>query len=525
MPPNAARLCGTYPTLAAVASGLLIVATVTGCAARAPIRTAFPGAITKPATEDRAVARLGDVLDHALSTPPLNTILWGVDIRSLDRGDQIYSRNQHVLMMPASTQKIVTLAIAADRLGWDDRFATNLLSNGRVEEGVLHGDVIVRGSGDPTIVDDVLTSWARALRARGVHRITGQIVGDDHVLLGNIDGHDNTQPGFGTGWSWDDLALGYAAPVGPLQYRENVVEVSIEPGRSAGSPAHTTLKTPGSALTLINQVTTTVSSEPGFVLLRRLAGAHTLIISGQIAVGADVITRLASVYNPTLFFVQSLRVALEQEGVVVEGPAIDIDQVSDQEQATIKSRLRTLVQHQSEPLSTIAVDMMKRSQNLYAESVLQRLGVVLSGNRSTGPSVVASALAKWGISRNRAVVADGSGLSRYNYLTASALTDILTRLHESSGNQSFFSATLSVAGKDGTLRNRLVGTAAAENARAKTGSMSQVRSLAGFVRTADGEQLAFAILANNFSADATNVTEAIDAVITALATLSRSPAH
>lgn len=426
-------------------------------------------------------------------------------------------------MMPASTLKIATLAIAAHHLGWDDRFTTNLLSNGRVKEGVLHGDIVVRGSGDPTIVNGVLTSWARALRALGIQRITGRVVGDDHIVLGHTDRHDNTQPSFGTGWSWDDLALGYAAPVGPLQYRENVVEIRIEPNRSAGLPARVTLKTPGSALTLINQVTTAVPTEPSVVLLRRAPGAHTLVISGQIAVGSDAIKRSASVHNPTRFLVQALRVALEQEGVVVDGPAVDIDQVPEEERSNTDAGLRMLVQHQSEPLSTIAVDMMKRSQNLYAESVIQRLGVMLCNNGCTGQTIVSRALAKWGIGRSRAIVADGSGLSRYNYMSASALADLLARLHENLKDRNLFLATLAVAGKDGTLRNRLAGTPAADNARAKTGSMSQVRSLAGFVRTADGEQLAFAILANNFSVDAVDVTQAIDSVITALATLSRSP--
>ena len=416
MPPNASWPFGWHRSLAAlVASGTLFVSAVAGCSARTPTSTIFTGAGTRPVADDRTVAQLGEVIDRILSTPPLDRTLWGVDIRSLDRGDQIYSRNPHVLMMPASTLKIITLAIAAHHLGWDDRFATNLLSDGRIEEGVLHGDLIVRGSGDPTIVDSVLTSWAHALRSLGVNRIAGRIVGDDQVVLGHTDKHNDTQPSFGTGWSWDDLAFGYAAPVGPLQYRENVVEIRIEPNRSAGLPALVTLKTPGSTLTLTNQVTTTVSTKPSVVLLRRAPGVRTLVVSGQIAIGDNAITRSASVNNPTRFLVQALRVALEKESVVVDGPAVDIDQLSEEEQVTTETGLRTLVQHQSEPLSAIAVDMMKRSQNLYAESVFKRLGVSLCGNGCTGQSIVTSALATWGIGRSRAIVADGSGLSRYNY--------------------------------------------------------------------------------------------------------------
>ena len=269
---------------------------------------------------------------------------------------------------------------------------------------------------------------------------------------------------------------------------------------------------------LVNQASTASPTEPSLIQLRRAASTPNLVVSGSIGLGSSAIIRAVSVANPTSFFVQALHTALEAEGVVVRGDAVDIDRLSENQQDSATNGLQSLLTNQSEPLSTIAVEMMKRSQNLFAESIYRRLGFSFSDSSS---AIVTEVLADWGIKQNRAIVVDGSGLSRYNYLTASALTDILVRLYQNESDQTLFLATLPTANEDGTLRNRFGETASAGNAHAKTGSMSHVRALAGYVKTADGEQLAFSILANNFSADPTDVVTAIDAFVSALATMSR----
>ena len=164
---------------------------------------------------------------------------------------------------------------------------------------------------------------------------------------------------------------------------------------------------------------------------------------------------------------------------------------------------------------------MKRSQNLYAESFLYRIGSVEGRGARAGQEVVSNVLAGWGVRRSGVAVADGSGLSRYNYLTASALVDVLDVMYRDQRWQEHFIKTLPIAGRDGTLRRRLLGTAAEGVVRAKTGSMSRVRALSGYVKTADGEQLAFAMLANNFSVNSSAVNATIDDVVTLLASYSR----
>jgi len=165
--------------------------------------------------------------------------------------------------------------------------------------------------------------------------------------------------------------------------------------------------------------------------------------------------------------------------------------------------------------------MLKQSKNLYAESLVRHLGVATGSAAHAGRSVVGDVLAAWGIDRRGAVVADGSGLSRYTYLTAHTLVEVLARMYRDPDHRVRMMAALPVAGRDGTLRRRLVGTAAEGIVHAKTGAMGRVRALAGYVETPGGEPLAFAVLANNFSAPAAEVTRVIDAAVAALAAFSR----
>ena len=472
------------------------------------------------AVHGRGDPRLTRHLDRLFTASDIGPVVWGVDVRVLDRHERLYARDADVLLTPASTMKLVTLAATAERLGWDDRFETALLAAAPVRDGTLLGDLVVRGAGDPTInasgARNVFVGWADELRNLGVRRIAGRIIGDDDVL---DDGALET-PGFGSGWAWDDFARGFAAPAGALQHRENVVEVVVEPGSSAGLPARTRFRDAGSDLILRNDVITVRADQPAGIRLRRLPGRPSLVVAGRIPEGGSPIVRNAAVGNPTLFFVQAFKKALEQHGIAVDGEAVDVDSLAARNKAPALLGLRPLLRHRSEPLSTIGADMLKQSKNLYAESLVRHLGVASGSTARAGRSVVSEVLNDWGIDGRGAVVADGSGLSRYTYLTAGTLVEVLARLYQDPDHRARIMAALPVAGRDGTLRRRLVGTAAEGIARAKTGSMSRVRALAGYVETADGEPLAFAILANNFSAPAAEVTRVIDEAVAVLASFS-----
>ena len=510
---------------------------LTGCVVRRPPETAavpaaavgFPGsAISRGAADPGADVRLGPVLDAIFTDATLGPVIWSVEVRALGLG-RLYARNPDLLLTPASTMKVVTLAAAAERLGWDHRFETTLSAAGEIRDGTIVGDVVVRGTGDPTInapgTEDRFASWATELRSQGIRRITGRIVGDDDVFDGGTRGENAS--GLGAGWAWDDLALAFSAPTGALQQHENVVEVVVAPGSRLGSPARIDIQapvvTPGvsNGVGLLNEaVTSPPGGEADIRLIRRPDGA-ALVVTGQIPVGAPPVIRTGAVADPTLFFVQGLRTALQQAGIEVDGAAIDIDQFDPMVKETLRQRLRPLLRHTSEPLAAIAVRLMKRSQNLYAESLLQHLGAVSGGTGVTGPAVAAAVLDAWGIGRSRAIIADGSGLSRYNALSAAGLLDVLEQMWRDPGHRERFATTLPIAGHDGTLRSRMVGSAADGVVWAKTGSMTRVRALAGYVAPPGGQPIAFAILANNYAVPPGEVTGAIDAAVVAIASHSR----
>ena len=451
------------------------------------------------------------------TTPGQDRTLWAILIQSLETGETLYRLNSSKLMMPASNMKIVTLSAAAERLGWDYRFDTSVMTSGRVDQdGVLHGDLVVRGTGDPSIngrsgsSTRVFEDWAEQLWQAGIRGIDGSIVGDDNAF--------DDEP-LGAGWAWDYLGYGYAAPIGALQYNEDVVEVAIRAGAGAGDPVRLELRSADSGLELVNRVVTAAEGSAVTVDLRRLPGTDRLEVAGSVPAGTPEFTETASVDNPTEFFARAFRSALIARGIAVGGSAVDIDRLPD---VPDLSTARVLVSHQSPSLSELATVLMKVSQNLYADTLLKTLGRRDGvGTAEGGRKVVREVLGSWGISADDLVMYDGSGLSRYNYVTADTLVRILRQMYSDPRHREPFMATLPIAAQDGSLAGRLKGTAAEGNVRAKTGSISNVRSLTGFVRTADGEMLAFSILANHFNAPQSSIDALTDRAVERLANFTR----
>ena len=453
-----------------------------------------------------ALSRLQRDLSALLDASELKRVSWGIEIRSLDRDDVLFTRDPQKLLLPASNEKAITLAAAAERLGWDYTFTTELSAAGAVDGGVLRGDLVVTGSGDPSIDDwdgqatALWRQWAAELKARGISSVTGRVVGDDNLLQDVV---------LGSGWAWDDLDRSFATGVGALQFNQNTARLVVAPGAAVDDPAPTHVEPAGSGLSPKSGVRTAPARGALLLETRRGAGSPMLDVRGTIPLTTAAVARNVSVVNPTLYFVTALRDALIAAGIEIRGPAVDIDDVADA--AALDNRTPILV-HRSPPLSELAVTMMKMSQNLYAETVLLAAG---------GPPAVREQLLRWGIEEGSVIVADGSGLSRYNMATAAAFVAILRHVYRDERLRVPFEAALPIAGRDGTLANRMRRTAAAGTARAKTGAFMNARGLAGYVRTADGEPLVFSIMANNFGTTADVIERAADAIVVKLAEFSR----
>ena len=503
----------------------VVALTVAACATARP--TPFPSPPAPPALParpadevrlkpDATTERLQHDIDAILAQPALEHGYWGVLVKSLKTNDTLYSVNARKLMLPASNMKIVTLAAAAARLGWEYAYETKVFAAGPIESGVLHGDLVVVGSGDPTLVvaggmaERVFTGWSEQLKSKGVRTVDGRIIGDDHAFDDN---------GLGFGWSWDDLPDGYAAGISALQFNEGQVRLTIGPGAALGDPASIAVAPDGSGLIIRNSLKTAAADTPAFVGAHRFPGSSRLELRGSIPLGSAPAVHTVSVDNPTLFFVNALRAALIAHGIDVRGPAVDVDEVTAEPS---RDTAVPLIVYRSPPLTNIATTLMKISLNFDAETMVKTLGLTRgTPTYAAGLADARSLVEGWGVAASDLIMADGSGLSRYNLITPEALVTILTHVDRDDRLRGPFEASLPIAGRDGTLSNRMKGTPAEGNARAKTGSMSNVRGLSGYVTTAGGETVVFSILANNFETAAETITRTADAIVIRLAEFRR----
>ena len=251
----------------------------------------------------------------------------------------------------------------------------------------------------------------------GITRIEGGVIGHDDLF---------DDDGFGFGWTLDNLPYGYAAAVSALEYNEGSVDLVIRAGAAAGDPVVIQVRPGGSGLHIDNRLATVAETGTGRLTLERLPGSSRVVVHGQIPAKAAPFARTASVDNPTAFFVSALREALIDEGIQVHGDAVDIDDFLAKPDLT---GARTLVSHRSPPLRQIASAMMRVSQNQYAETLLKSLGAT-GATGATGAQRVRAVLKGWNIADDSHLMADGSGLSRYNYVTSDALVRILRQMRD-----------------------------------------------------------------------------------------------
>ena len=443
-----------------------------------------------------------------------------VRVESLSNGQLLYQRNSDKLVMPASNMKLVTMAVAAERLGWDYRFETDLDAYGDIRDSVLHGDLVVRGRGDPTIGSPDLTppalfsDWAEALTRAGIHQVEGRLIADARWFDRN---------GLGTGWAWDNLNASYSAPSSALSYDENTVTIIVTPGKTADDPV-SVAATAGQPYRLVNEMRAGTAGS-STVTIEHALGSRDVVVRGFVAPGGKPVTRTIAADDPPLFFIGAMREALAARGITVSGGLWNIEKVSHiGEEVLIDIAGSPLIEyakshkidhHWSRPLSVIAGYFMKVSQNFYAETLLKALdipamtGVGTSATIRGGRAEVMKTLGTWGIPAGSVVMDDGSGLSRYDYVTADAIVAILKHMWNDEKLRGPFTALLPVAGHDGTLDTRMRSTVLDAKVEAKTGTIANVRSLSGYLETRSGERIVFSMIANNFTA----TSAAVDAVV------------
>ena len=482
----------------------LLACELQGCAKAQPASPAPPRLTS--------LEQLQQDITAATTGPGVQRAAWGIVVESLDRGDRLFELNPRNLLVPASIAKLVSLATAVDAVGWDYRYETTLRATGTIVDGVLQGDLVVVGSGDPAIGgrdgDDIGVLVA-ALKAQGIRRIEGRIVGDD-------DAFEDPRPGLA--WAWDDLGYAFGSLYGALNLAENRMAVTVAPGESESSPTIITVDPLAAYRPLVNRSVTGPRGSMPLLWPEQRPGEAFLTLAGSIPLGAPAATLNVSSGNPTFWFASVLRNRLLRDGIEVTGEAFDVD---DALPPPDRASAWTIYTHRSHPLSEIAQPMLKESINLYGEAVLRLNAAAAPRTNDAALEGMGQRLEQWGITRGGWQLIDGSGLSRRDVITPDTLVTVLRRMYDASGRSPWMTA-LPIAGRDGTLDGRMKGTAAENNVRAKTGTMSNVRSLAGYVRTRDDEPLAFAIMVENFEGTGAQAAAAMDAIAVRLAGFSRN---
>ena len=464
-------------------------------------------------------AGLAERIDEVLDARAFDDAYWGALVVDLESGDVLYERNAARRFVPASNMKLFTTAAALDALGPDFRYQTSLYAEGNVDRGTLRGSLVVRGSGDPTFggrytggdLTLVFRQWADSLRAAGIRRIAGPVVGDDDVF-------DNVS--LGEGWSWDDLVWYYGAEVSGLQFGEGTVEVALH-GTTPGSPTRVVVEPDFGYVRLVNRTETTSGGgiREGY---RRDLGDNVFTLTSRVPAGR-VEREALSVVNPTEYFVSTMVGVFRQRGIAVRGEAVDVDEWGRRPRYETMQRIAS---HQSPRLSAIAAETNTDSNNLYAEHLLRTLGAyayrgtdVPLGSARAGAEAAAPFLRRVGVDPASFRIADGSGLSALNRLTPVGIVSVLRGMHQhpDDATREAFYRSLAVGGFTGTLERRYRSGDARGNVRAKTGYISGARTLSGYVTADNGRLLAFSLLCNNYTVRTSRVNQAQDQIVELLA--------
>ncbi|AHJ26500.1 D-alanyl-D-alanine carboxypeptidase/D-alanyl-D-alanine-endopeptidase [Nodularia spumigena CS-584] len=453
-----------------------------------------------PTTSTKTIcpAQLKSAVDAVTNSPEFNRVRWGILVKNLADEQTLYNRDAEKYFNPASNTKLLTTAAALEQLGADFRIRTSVYQD---SDGVLR----VVGRGDPSLKVPQLQELAQQLQQQGITQIN-QLIADDSYFQGEI-----VHPS----WEWEDLAAYYGAPVNSLIVNENASLFTVSP-QTIGKPLQLKWNEPFEAYQwrVENNSVTTEKDESGFVAVSRDLKGPVLRIQGQMAVNSNSTMRAIAVFDPVQNFLRHFRQTLVKSGITV----------SQMSNGTSGKNERELAAVESPPLSELLKETNINSNNLYAEALLRALAKQpLENNQTTadaGLEVVKSSLTKLGVDPTSYILVDGSGLSRKNLISPQALVQTLQAMVKSPQAE-LFRASLPVAGVSGTLKNRLGDTSAVGIVQAKTGTMTGVVSLSGYVNSPNYQPLAFSIIVNHSEQPARIVRQSMDEIVVLLTQLKR----
>jgi D-alanyl-D-alanine carboxypeptidase/D-alanyl-D-alanine-endopeptidase (penicillin-binding protein 4) len=446
-------------------------------------------------------------IDDLLQRWQVDEAFWGIAVYDVDAERMLYSRNAEQSFLPASNQKVITSAAALDVLGSTHRYETTLHYEGSAKGTVMRGDLILDGSGDPTFGssqvrgEDPLKAWAQRLADMGVERIEGRLIGDDNAF--------DDQP-YPEGWTVDYITdqkgrhMGNSA--GGLVYRDNVVPVIVRATRPGARPS--VRVQPENVVSIDNRATTSSRWRGNTLQVTRTFSTNELVLTGSVARSYNG-TLAVPVSDPTTFVLRSFERRLQEAGIETDLELVDIDALDEK-----PDRGSPLFVEFSRPLAEIAAVMNKESNNFYAEQVFRSYG--WGGSAKGAARRTKSFLREADINTRQVLIHDGSGLSRKDLITPQAMVKLLAHMTEHEEREAFLASLPRGGERNTTLDYRLSRT----DVQAKTGSLEFVRGLSGYTKRPNGNRVAFALFANNYTGPSYQISRTIDDIVRAVASSS-----
>ncbi|HKX29050.1 MAG TPA: D-alanyl-D-alanine carboxypeptidase/D-alanyl-D-alanine-endopeptidase [Blastocatellia bacterium] len=486
----------------------------------------------KPQTLVEMQERIAALLDQ----PKFAAARWGARILTAD-GRIIYEQDADKTFIPASNLKLYTSAAALDAFGPDFKIKTSVYATKPVKAGLLRGDLILYGRGDPNLsprfeTEDPLRyselkpadrigaieQLADQIAARGIKTVLGNLIGEDSYFAGDP---------LGPGWEWDDSQFYYGAEISALSANDNCVTFTVTPARKLDQKPVIKAQPQTGYVKVINQVTTSAGG-PTRIGVRREPNGNTVEFFGSIPRQAGEFLVDVAVHDPASFAATLLKEALERRGISIKGTIKRLDANARASLPFDESKLIEIASVESQKMSELIKVINKQSQNLHTELMLRQLGArqpeatILDDYgrpRATdllGNEIRKQFLQRAGIEIGQLSLRDGSGLSRHNLVSPHSTSQLLQVMltHPQFGP---FRESLVIAGADGTLERRMRDTPAANNFRGKTGSLSYVNSLSGYLTTKRGQLLIVSLMGNNYVGPGRDVTAVMDQICAMLA--------
>ncbi len=454
-----------------------------------------------PTTTTKSICptQLGTAIDTVINRPLFSRVRWGILVQPLSTAQTLYSRDAQKYFTPASNLKLLTTAAALQQLGANFRIRTSIYQSGN---GVLR----VVGRGDPSLSDTQLQTLAQQLKQKGITQIQ-RLIADDSYIQGDI---------VNPTWQWEDVQSDYGAPVNSFILNQNIFSLKLVP-QAVGKPLQVVWTDINEAKQwrIINQSITVVQNQPSYVNVTRELSGTVLRIQGQLTANSEPSLIDLPVVDPNYYFLRRFRTALATEKITLGQTLVESGGLNQEEIAFVESP----------PLSELLAETNLNSNNLYAEALLRALVVKKpkvknQTSADVGLEVIKASLTQLGVDSANYILMDGSGLSRRNLVTPEAFVQTLRGIAKTP-TAFMYRVSLPVAGKSGTLKGRFQNTSAEGIVQAKTGTLTGVVSLSGYLNAPKYEPLVFSIIVNQSEQPATVVRQAIDEIVVLLTQLQR----